>query len=145
MKQLFFIALLLLAAIPAQADVLYTQPPAASGVVLVSSRAYPNPSDSDIYVYDSFIPQTDAMISEVRWRGGYVNGAPYGHVVDFSVFFYESIAGGSEPLVGRPEGETRRSFLRSTLRRETRVRHPPARSTIRPCMITASCCRRPWP
>ena len=100
-----------LAAVPAQAGVLYTQPPAASGVVLVSSRAYPNPSDSDIYVYDSFIPQADAMISEVRWRGGYVNNAPYGRVINFSVFFYESTAGGSEPLVGRPEGEDETIFF----------------------------------
>ena len=111
MKALFVIALSILAAVPAQADVLYSQPPAASGVVLVSSRAYPNPSDADIYVYDSFIAPADAAISEVRWRGGYVNSAPYGHAVDFSVFFYESTAGGTEPLVGRPEGEDETIFF----------------------------------
>jgi len=103
MKQLFFIALLLLAAVPVQADVLYTQPPDASGELLISSQAYPSGSDSDMYVYDNFSVPADGTISEVRWRGGYANGAPYGHVVDFSVFFYESIAAGTEPHIDRPE------------------------------------------
>ena len=111
MKQLFFIALLLFVAVPIQAGVLYTQPPGGSGDLLISTRAYPSGSDSDMYVYDSFISPADAAISEVLWRGGYVQGAPYGHVIDFSVFFYESIAAGTEPHVDKPEWDDETIFF----------------------------------
>jgi hypothetical protein len=46
---------------------------------------------------------SDAPITEVRWRGGYIYGAPYGRATNFTVTFFESIAGGSQPHVNNPQ------------------------------------------
>jgi hypothetical protein len=56
-----------------------------------------------MYAYDSFVLSSDADVKEVRWRGGYTLGAPYGKASNFSVTFYESIAGGSQPKVTNPQ------------------------------------------
>lgn len=81
----------------------YSQPPSASGGLIASSWVDPNGSDSDVYVYDNFTLQADAAITEVDWRGGYIYGAMYGKASNFTVTFFDSIAGGSQPLVTNPQ------------------------------------------
>ena len=72
----------------------------------MSAWADPNGSDYDMYVYDNFTCSTNCAITKVRWRGGYINERLYGsYVSDFTVTFFESIAGGSEPHLGNPQLE----------------------------------------
>ena len=59
---------------------------------------------SDFYAYDSFIVASNVPISEVRWRGGYAHGAMYSsNAWNFTITFFESIAGGSQPHVTNPQ------------------------------------------
>jgi hypothetical protein len=88
-----------------RADVVFEKPPSPSGGVNLSSWVYPEGSDSDIYAYDDFTIPFDAAVTEIRWRGGYSFGAPYGHVNNFTVTFFESAVMGSEPHVGNPQLE----------------------------------------
>lgn len=89
----------------ARADVVFSRPPLAGGGVSLSSWVDPEGSDSDIYAYDDFTIPGGATVTEVRWRGGYSLGAPYGHVTDFTVTFFASSVGGTQPLVGNPQLE----------------------------------------
>jgi hypothetical protein len=101
MKSLFIALALVLLCGHANAVVLFEQPPDPAGGVLVSSWYFPDGTDYDMYVYDSFILGATAPITEVRWRGGY-QYTGYGLVNDFSITFFESIAGGSQPHCGLP-------------------------------------------
>lgn len=93
-----------LLACPAQGEVVvFEQPPNPAGGLIPSSWVDPDGSDADMYCYDSFIMPSDQVITAVRWRGGYIYGAPYGRVFDFTLTFYESIAGGSQPHCGNPQ------------------------------------------
>lgn len=103
MKQWALVLLFVLPAARAGADVVFSQPPAASGAPIASSWVDPNGSDADMYVYESFILPSDQSITEIDWRGGYLYNALYGRATNFSVTFYESIAGGSEPHVNNPQ------------------------------------------
>jgi len=99
--------LLMLCALPIYAAVVYTQPPSAAGGVLISSWVAPNGSDADMYAYDSFTLSTPQTITEIDWRGGYLNNAtlPNGTrdpLTDFTITIYASIAGGSQPNVSTP-------------------------------------------
>jgi hypothetical protein len=85
--------------------ILYSQPPDGTGSLIASSWVYPDGSDADMYAYDNFMLTDNADVTEVHWRGGYAYGAMYGRVQDFSVYFYESIAAGTEPHISRPDGE----------------------------------------
>ena len=71
--------------------------------MIQSSWVFDAGSDADMYAYDDFTLGSTQTITEVRWRGGYQNFAAYGHVSNFSVTFYESIAGGSQPHVNNPQ------------------------------------------
>lgn len=83
--------------------VVFQQPPSAGGGVLVSSWLDPAGSDADMYVYDSFVLPAATAVTEVRWRGGYLYGAPYGHVTNFTITFYASTAGDTQPLCTNPQ------------------------------------------
>ncbi|MFI5398452.1 MAG: hypothetical protein ACHQ9S_23205 [Candidatus Binatia bacterium] len=105
MRTQFFVALLSLLSFEANADIAFERPPSPGGGLIVSSWVDPNGSDADTYAYDEFIVAADAAIAEVDWRGGYSLGAPYGPVTNFSVTFFDSIAGGSQPHLGNPQLE----------------------------------------
>jgi hypothetical protein len=84
---------------------LFSYPPSSSGGLIQSSMVFPNGSDQDIYVYKDFTLTTTQSITEVDWRGGYILNALGGHVTNFTVTFFESIAGGSQPHVVNPQQE----------------------------------------
>ncbi|MEK6642650.1 MAG: hypothetical protein AABZ08_01985 [Planctomycetota bacterium] len=97
----------------AAADVLYTQPPNPAGGQYKSAWYSPDGLDSDEYVWDAFTLASGSAINEVRWRGAYTNylsGVGKSPVYDFTVSFYRSIAGGSQPDVG-PGGRLVRHFV----------------------------------
>ena len=71
--------------------------------MVLSSWLDPNGSDADMYAYDDFTLAADQALVEVRWRGGYQYGAPYGKASHFTITFFESIAGGSQPHVTNPQ------------------------------------------
>lgn len=95
--------ILLLAPVMATAGVAFTRPPTDTGALITSSWVNPEGSDADMYAYDSFVLDASAAITEVRWRGGNSYGALYGAVWNFSLTFYDSIAGGSQPHVNNPQ------------------------------------------
>ena len=64
-----------------------------------SALVVPDGSDWDQYAWDDFILAEPQTITKVRWRGGYINGAPYGHAIDFRVSFFASNVTGFEPLI----------------------------------------------
>lgn len=98
--------LAVLLAASANAGEVYSKPPSATGGVNASSWVSPDGSDSDMYAWDDFTLPTTQTITEVRWRGGYALGAPYGRATDFRVSFFDSVAGGFQPLiVALPEHE----------------------------------------
>jgi hypothetical protein len=100
-------ALLALLAVPSRAEQVFAKPPAAGGGVNASSWVSPDGSDSDMYAWDEFTLDHTQTITEVRWRGGYALGAPYGHVSDFRISFFDSVAGGFQPyIVAIPENES---------------------------------------
>jgi hypothetical protein len=101
MRTLLLALALCLLCSTAHAVVAFEQPPSPAGGVVLSSWCFPNGLDGDTYAYDSFIIPTTTPITEVRWRGGYLYTG-WGIVNNFSITFYESIAGGSQPHVGLP-------------------------------------------
>ncbi|HEX6883855.1 MAG TPA: hypothetical protein VF530_10785 [Planctomycetota bacterium] len=99
-------ALLLALAASAGAGEVYSKPPSASGGLNTSSWVAPDGSDADMYAWDDFTLSATETIGEVRWRGGYAYGAPYGRATDFRVSFFASVAGEFQPLiVALPEHE----------------------------------------
>ena len=82
----------------------FVRPADGTGTVFLSSWSDPNGSDYDEYVYDDFTPAADDNISQVLWRGAYINNQLYTAAVShFTITFYESIAGGSQPRVNNPQ------------------------------------------
>ena len=92
---------LLFSSAQAQSVLVFEQPPDPAGGVAPSSWYPPDGSDSDSYVYDSFVLGASTPITEVRWRGGYqyLNSGP---VVDFVISFYATNVTGNEPDSGLP-------------------------------------------
>jgi PEP-CTERM motif len=91
--------------------VLYDQMTGASNSTITSSWWNPDGSDYDTYTYDNFTLSNLSTIKEVRWRGAY-GVAGYGGLTGFSVRFYESLAGGSQPKISSlPENETSADYL----------------------------------
>ena len=90
-------------ALGSSAAVLYSQPHNGTGTINLSSWVFENGSDADMYAYDSFIIPTGGAVDRVTWRGGYQYNAMYGSVNNFSIYFYESTAGGTEPHVNNPQ------------------------------------------
>jgi hypothetical protein len=101
MRTMLLTIVVLLLGSRADATLAFEQPPDPAGGVLVSSWIFPDGSDYDMYVYESFQLASSLPITEVSWRGGY-QYTGYGLVNNFSVTFYESIAGGSQPHCGLP-------------------------------------------
>jgi hypothetical protein len=102
---ILFVAILgvSLACAASAATIVFSHPPSPAGGVISSSWVDPNGSDADMYCYDDFTIPSNLDITEIHWRGGYAYGAPYGRVFNFSVTFYASIAGGSQPDCGNPQ------------------------------------------
>lgn len=97
---------LLLATLPLVAHsamvAVYNQVPAATNQTgnLIASAWYAangQGSDADFYAYDSFLVSSDQAITEIDWRGG------GGAVSNFTITIFDSIAGGSQPLVTNPQ------------------------------------------
>ena len=82
--------------------VIYNQPHDSSGTIRQSSKMYPDGSDYDWFIWDSFVIPSTQQISEIRWRGGYLyNGMFSSSVPNFTIAIYPtSIAG--EPDVIHP-------------------------------------------
>jgi hypothetical protein len=97
MKKLIALTCLLLS-LAANAGVVYTQPPSGSGM-LPSAWWTPNGSDYDQYAWDSFSLTNSAPVTEVKWRGGFGYGNPTNTITGFTVTFYSSIGGNSQPNI----------------------------------------------
>jgi hypothetical protein len=81
-----------LAAGPARADVLYTQPtnfPAGS-VYASQNDTSPGGVGSFSVVYDDFTLATDANLSSVSWQGGYFNPGQLGNIAAFKINLYSN-------------------------------------------------------
>ncbi|MBE0556427.1 MAG: chitobiase/beta-hexosaminidase C-terminal domain-containing protein, partial [Proteobacteria bacterium] len=83
--------------------VLFSYPASASGGLIRSSWVSPDGSDADFYAYNDFTLPTTRSITEVRWRGGYLQGGAFGPANDFTVTFFATNVTGAEPLVTLPE------------------------------------------
>ena len=98
MKLTLSAAILALLTFAANAAVVYTQPPAGSGM-LPSAWWTPNGSDYDQYAWDSFTLATSAPVTEVKWRGGFGYGSSTNSITGFTITFYASIGGNSQPNI----------------------------------------------
>ncbi len=67
--------------------------------MLTSAWVAPDGTDSDTYAYNDFTLPTTESITEVRWRGGYGYGAPFGKAYQFTITFFATNITGSEPLI----------------------------------------------
>ncbi len=74
-------------------DVLFSQPPSASGVLLTSAYWDPDGSDYDEYVWDGFTLAQAGDVTEIRWRGA------GGAINEFEISIYPSIPVGTQPDV----------------------------------------------
>jgi hypothetical protein len=83
----------------ANADILYQQPPNASGASYVSSWWDPDGSNYDRYVWDAFSLGSSSSIRSIGWRGTY--GAA-GAASNFTVAIYASIPAGTQPDFSQP-------------------------------------------
>ncbi|HNI73756.1 MAG TPA: tetraacyldisaccharide 4'-kinase, partial [Accumulibacter sp.] len=85
----------------ARGDVpVYVQAPHAAGGQYKSAWYAPDGLDGDEYVWDAFTLPTSTAVTQVQWRGAYTNylsGAGLAPVYNFTVAFYGSIGGGSQP------------------------------------------------
>lgn len=90
----------------ARAGEVFNRPPSPTGGLNTSSWIAPDGSDSDMYAWDDFTLPFTQTITEVRWRGGYQLGGPFGKCYDFRVAIFPSNVNGYEPLiVVLPENE----------------------------------------
>ena len=101
MRKLVLALALVLIGVRAEALLVFEQPPDPAGGVLPSSWFPPDGSDNDQWVYDSFVLDTTAPITEVHWRGGY-QYVGFGLVTNFTLTFYATNITGSEPDCGLP-------------------------------------------
>ena len=102
------VALVALLAVPLRAGEVFSKPWTGSGTTPVNTSAWitPDGSDADFYSWDDFTLAETQTITEVRWRGGYKFNSQYEKAVDFRISFFDSIAGGSQPvIVALPEHE----------------------------------------
>src|SRR5690349_8819594 len=82
------------------ADVVYVQPPNASGALFQSSWWDPEGSDWDQYVWDNFTLASSSAVTEIRWRGGYIYGGSFGGPVPrFRVSIHATSVVPSQPDV----------------------------------------------
>ena len=97
MKKTTILASLLLAC-ATNAAVVYSQPPAGFGL-LPAAWWTPNGSDYDQYAWDSFSLTSSAPVTEVKWRGGFGYGNTTNSITGFTITFYSSIGGNSQPNI----------------------------------------------
>lgn len=88
----------ILAASAAAGDV-FSYPPSAGGGLCTSAWVAPDGTDSDTYAWNDFVLPTTEGITEVRWRGGYGYGAPFGKATQFTISFFATNITGFEPLI----------------------------------------------
>ena len=106
------LALVALSAVPTHAGEVFAKPPTPGGGVNSSSWVPEDGTDSDTYSWDEFTLAETQTITEVRWRGGYALGAPYGHAFDFRVSFFDSAANGFQPvLTAFPSHESQETVI----------------------------------
>ena len=98
MKKLVLLAAVSLLAHGASAAIVYEQPPAGAGL-LPSAWWSPNGSDYDQYAWDSFSLASSAPVTEVKWRGGFGYGNTPSSITGFTITFYSSIGGNSQPNI----------------------------------------------
>jgi hypothetical protein len=79
------------------AAVVFTQP--LGGGLLPSSWWTPNGSDYDQYAWDNFSLASNTPVTEVQWQGGFGYGGSGGTVTGFTISFYSSIGGNSQPNI----------------------------------------------
>lgn len=96
MKKILTALLLVLSTFIGRSAVVYTQPPAGGGL-LPSAWWTPNGSDYDQYAWDNFSISSNAPVTEVKWRGGCYYGSPTNSITGFTISFYSSIGGNSQP------------------------------------------------
>ncbi len=94
MKTKLIGAVLAFLTIATRAAVVFTQPPAGSGL-LPSAWWIPTGSDYDQYAWDNFSISSNVPVTEVQWQGGFGYGG--GAVTSFTIAFYSSIGGNSQP------------------------------------------------
>ena len=95
-----------------RAEEIFAKAPNPAGGLCASSWVAPDGSDSDIWAWDDFTLPLTQSITEIRWRGGYAVGAPYGKAYDFRVSIFPSIAGDFQPLItSMPENESLEAWL----------------------------------
>lgn len=84
--------------------VVFSQPPAASGTLLLSSYLAPDGNvDGMEYRFEKFTAAGAQDISHLKWRGGYVgNNRAANPVTDFVIIIYASTANGFYPDLGNP-------------------------------------------
>ena len=98
MKKIIPALLLVLSTFIGHSAVVYTQPPAGVGM-LPSAWWTPNGSDYDQYAWDSFSLASSAPVTEVKWRGGFGYGNTTNSIAGFTITFYSSIGGNSQPNI----------------------------------------------
>ena len=104
-----------------KAVVLYDQTVGATGGFISSSWWSPDGYDADTYTYDDFSFAKKSALTDVYWRGTNAYG-PNNAVQSFSVRFYASIAGGSQPrIVALPPDETAANYLAGFSALATRI------------------------
>ena len=89
--------------IPVTPTVIFSYAPSTSGGLIQSSWVAPNGSGQDVYIYKDFTLTSTQTVREVDWRGGYIQNAAFGRVTDFTLTFYDSTAGGTQPNATRPD------------------------------------------
>lgn len=99
MRRALLLSLLACLGAPAQAEVLYQQPPNAAGGSFVSAWWDPDGSNYDRYVWDAFSLGVSADILSIDWRGTYGVSGP---ATNFTVAIYASIAAGTQPDFSQP-------------------------------------------
>lgn len=99
MKPLLMVAVFALSCAPANAGILYQQPPNPAGGFYLSAWWDPDGSNYDRYIWDAFALGNTASIDAIEWRGTYgTSGSPS----NFTVAIYGSIAAGTQPDLGHP-------------------------------------------
>ena len=92
--------------------ILYDKMSSSSSNIIQSAWFAPDGSDYDVYTWDDFKLTSDSTIKEVWWRGGNAITGP-GGITGFSVRFYRSLPGGSQPIISAlPESETSADYLK---------------------------------
>jgi hypothetical protein len=96
----------------ASAGEVFAQYPTPGGGINASAWVTPDGSDSDMYAWDGFILSETQTITEVTWQGGYKYNGQYGKAVDFRISFFDSIPGGSSPVItALPEHESQETVI----------------------------------